>query len=194
MNKNSLIPLPLLLFALAFSLLLPVLQQFKPILLYHRDAVLAGEAWRLLTGNLVHTNDYHLYLNLAGLWVFLLLCGSVITIKLLISSIFISGISIGCALLLLHPEIRWYAGLSGVLYGLFIIGSVCLALTGEIFSFCALLALIFIKLGSVWLGETDDLTQNMIQAKIIDEAHIYGAIAGFLTATPLSLKRLKQTV
>lgn len=182
MNKAPLITLPVFLFALAFSLLIIGLQMLQPSLLYQREAILAGEAWRLWSGNLIHTNHYHMLLNLAGFWIFLLLCGSTITLKLLIFSIFFAATVIGFALLTLHPEIKWYAGLSGVLYGLFIIGAICLAAAGEMLSFIALTALIVIKLGTSWFGDSDAMTQTMIAARIVDEAHLYGALAGGMTA------------
>ena len=91
MNTPPLITRPVLLFSLAFSLLIFGLQMLQPILLYQREAILAGEAWRLWSGNLVHTNHYHMLLNLAGFWIFLLLCGSATTLKLLIFSIFFAS-------------------------------------------------------------------------------------------------------
>ncbi len=180
MNKPILITRPVLLFALAFSLLIIGLQALQPSLLYQREAILAGEAWRLWSGNLIHTNLYHMLLNLAGFWIFLLLCGAVLPLKLLISSIFFAATLIGCALLILHPEIEWYAGLSGVLYALFVVGAACLAMAGEMLIFCAFLTLIILKLGSSWLGDADAMTQQMIAARIIEEAHLYGVLAGVL--------------
>lgn len=182
MNKTPLITPATLLFALAFSLLIIGLQTFQPALLYQREAILTGEAWRLWSGNLVHTNTYHMLLNLAGLWILLLLCGPAMPLKLLISSIFLATTVVGGAMLLWHPDIHWYAGLSGVLYGLFVVGAVCLALAGERLSFIAMLGLIVFKLGSSWLGDSDTATEAMIEARIVDEAHLYGAAAGIIIA------------
>ncbi len=83
-----------------------------------RDMVAAGEWWRLWTGHLVHTGAGHLGWNLAALIILgLAACrtGLVWTafIYLLLSMPLISG-----GLLLLLPELQWYAGLSGVLHGL----------------------------------------------------------------------------
>ena len=178
MNNKPLITQPMLLFALIFSLLMIGLQTLQPTLLYQREAILTGEAWRLWSGNLVHTNYYHMLLNLAGFWILLLLCGPALPLKLLISSIFLTATVIGSALLLWHPDIIWYAGLSGVLYGLFVIGAICLAISGEMLSFIALLGLIIFRLASSWLGEADTVTEKMIEARIVDEAHLYGVVAG----------------
>ena len=134
-----------------------------------------------------------MYLNLAGLWIFLLLCGSALTLKLLIFSIFLSATLIGIALLVLHPEIQWYAGFSGVLYGLFVVGAICLALSGEIPSFIALMALIVIKLGAGWLGGADGLTQDLIQASIVEESHLYGILGGCLAVTPYLYSMFRQS-
>lgn len=43
------------------------------LLAYRRSAISDGQWWRLITGNLLHTNHWHLLMNLAGLWVLLFL-------------------------------------------------------------------------------------------------------------------------
>jgi membrane associated rhomboid family serine protease len=37
------------------------------VFVYHRNLIAQGEIWRLFTGHLLHTNGYHLLLNLAAL-------------------------------------------------------------------------------------------------------------------------------
>ena len=167
-------------FALVFSLLLSVLQAFQEHLLYRRELVLAGEAWRLLTANLVHTNANHLALNLAGLWTFILLTGTVLNLKILNFSIMFTGLFITTALFLFHPSIQWYVGFSGILYGLFIIGGVLLALNKEWLTCIALLVLIALRLGISGLDNTDLSTTQLINAPVLIEAHLYGALGGLI--------------
>jgi rhomboid family GlyGly-CTERM serine protease len=85
---------------------------------YDRAGLSSGQAWRVLTAHFVHLNTPHLLFNLLGLF---LLC------ELLwyrMSNIHALGLfgaaAVGVSGLLywLHPELAWYAGLSGALHGI----------------------------------------------------------------------------
>ncbi|MEZ5448235.1 MAG: rhombosortase [Thiolinea sp.] len=192
MDRPTLFSPALLIYGLLFSLLLYLLQPYQEWLLYRRESILAGEAWRLWTGHLVHTNPYHLYLNLGGFWIFLLLCSPVLNLKILNFSIILGATLISFAFLAWHPQLDWYAGFSGVLYGLFVTGALCLLLAGDWLIFSGLLLLVAIKLLSGWLGDSDELTQQLIKARIVDEAHYYGALAGLLPPLPRLYRRLRS--
>lgn len=184
MNKTALFAWENLIFALGLSLLMYLLQSFQTDLIYQRNSIMTGEVWRLWSGNLVHTNNNHLYLNLAGLWLLLLICGTTLPLKILIFSMISGATLIGLGLFQFNPHILWYAGFSGILYGLFVTGGIYLALAGDFLMFTALAAMIALKFTSAWPGESDEFTKNLINAHIIEEAHLYGVIAGLLTALP----------
>lgn len=82
-------------------------------MLFERDAILQGQLWRVLSGNLVHYSQMHLLLNVSAM----LVAGGIVETRgyrhywLLIAS---SCLAIGCAVLWLRPDIVVYAGLSGV--------------------------------------------------------------------------------
>lgn len=84
------------------------------LLIYDRAAIIHGEIWRLLTGNLVHFSIGHLIYNLVA-W---LIIGTIIELRgyrffpLLCLS---SSLFIGITLFILEPELYFYAGLSGVI-------------------------------------------------------------------------------
>lgn len=90
-------------------------------LVYDRSAILNGEAWRLLTGHLVHLDWNHFVLNVAAL----LGLGYLIETdtqngrRNLLAVLGASIAAIGAALLVFHPATILYAGLSGALNGLF---------------------------------------------------------------------------
>jgi len=90
-------------------------------LVYDRSAILGGDAWRLLTGHLVHLDWNHLILNVAAL----LGLGYLIESdgqhgrRNLLAVLGASIAAIGVALLAFHPATILYAGLSGALNGLF---------------------------------------------------------------------------
>lgn len=106
--------LPLRTLALcAVVLCIHAYQTLHDALLFERVDILHGQLWRLLSGNLVHHSDPHLLLNLAAM----LVAGAIIESRdyrhyslLLVTS----ALSIGCAVLLLRPDITQFAGLSGV--------------------------------------------------------------------------------
>lgn len=83
------------------------------ILIYDRAALAHGEAWRLLSGHLVHYSAGHLLANLA------LVAPVALLVELRYRRDFVwlllaTALAIGCALFLQRPEIVEYAGLSGV--------------------------------------------------------------------------------
>lgn len=96
-----------------FALITFIFQQLSQLLIYDRAAIIQGEHWRLLTGNLVHFSIPHLLYNLIAF----LIIGTMIELRgyrffpvLCLSS----ALLIGITLFLLEPELNLYAGLSGV--------------------------------------------------------------------------------
>ena len=71
----------------------------------------------MLGGQLAHLNGTHLTLNLVGLWLIAWGFQPWMTGRQLMIGLFtgMAGVAVG---LLRHPDIHWYAGLSGALHGL----------------------------------------------------------------------------
>ena len=97
----------------AFALITFIFPQIGNLLIYERTAIIHGEFWRLLSGNLVHFSVTHLVYNLSTC----LIVGTVIELRgyrfFPVLCIF-SSLLIGIALFVLEPELYLYAGLSGV--------------------------------------------------------------------------------
>jgi rhomboid family GlyGly-CTERM serine protease len=87
------------------------------LLVYQRDAIAAGEWWRLLTGHWVHGDAEHLLWDLAGLGVLGLLFERE-RIWLLLFSLLASSLAIDLWLWWRMPWMETYCGLSGLLNGL----------------------------------------------------------------------------
>ena len=85
---------------------------------YDRQAILDGEVWRLLTGNLVHWSLPHFALDVG-----VFLCVGLLWERQVGPSypwlLFGGGWAIGLALLVCQPDLPWYRGLSGVASGQF---------------------------------------------------------------------------
>lgn len=146
---------------------------------YQREAVLSGELWRLLSAHLTHLNWPHVWMNLAGLWLIwiLFLSHEKALPVCLLNLLLMLGTALG--LLLLHPEITWYRGLSGTLHGLLLLAllrqQVWQSLSGKLLLglFCAKV------LGEQVLGPVTG-GEALIDGRIIVESHLYGTLSGGL--------------
>ena len=159
-----------------------LLGQFGPEWLsYDRVSILNGELWRLVTSHLTHTGFNHLALNILGLIIVFHLFGQLFSTRFWILSIAVCMLGISLGLLVNHPELGWYVGLSGVLHGLIVVGTI-----GAIKSKCHIgyfvLIAVFSKLIFEQVYGASQNTINFINSPVIVDAHFYGAITGLFLA------------
>lgn len=169
-----LLPAAMLSLALAVMIggLLPMLS-----LRYERDAILAGEVWRLLTAHLVHLNWSHFALNAGGLVLIWLLFSARLNQLQWLLVVVACALGVSLGLLTLHPALNWYVGLSGLLHGLFVAG----ALGGIYAGYRAewlLLGLLVLKLTWEQLSGPLPGTEDLAGGLVIVDAHLYGALTG----------------
>ncbi len=166
-------------FALAVTALLGQLGGTGVINLvrYDRMAILAGQWWRVLSGHLVHVGWMHLLMNLAGLLLVWLLFGARLTQRRWLLVLVVSAAGVSAGLLLFQPELKWYVGLSGVLHGLFAAGVVVALTAGDR---AALLLAVALVVKLAWEGIAGPMpgTSEWVGARVVTEAHLYGALAG----------------
>ncbi|WP_108743790.1 rhombosortase [Salinivibrio sp. IB574] len=157
--------------------------------IWDRIAIESGQWWRIITGNLTHTNLEHLAINLSGLVVLYFFHGHYYDHKLLVP-IVLMMLAIGIAMLL--SPFDWYAGLSGVLYGLFAWGCVRdiknNASCGKV-----LLAGVVIKLGIDSYTGGNAITEALINAGVAYQAHWIGIVVGLVCAITLSCRGESST-
>lgn len=98
-------------------LLMAIGDPARELFQYDREAVLAGEIWRLLTAHLVHLGASHTALNLVALILVFWLLGREFTLGqwAWVSGFAVAMIAMG--FVWLRPELQWYVGLSGVMHG-----------------------------------------------------------------------------
>ncbi len=175
-------------FALFLSVVLAALQFAQPALLYQRELITAGEWWRLLGGNFVHTNQAHLLLNLGGFWIWTFLCHTATRVPQLALHIALIGLGIGLLLFAFQPQLTWYAGFSGILYGLCVLGGIKLVLQGEMITILiggALVGLVTLHtVFDLYAGSGSQLSQRLIAAPVILSAHVYGMLIAALLTLP----------
>jgi rhomboid family GlyGly-CTERM serine protease len=164
---------------MALVLLLGVFPAWAtPLLELNRDAVGAGEWWRLLTGHLVHYGLYHLAMNLLALaligYVFLRRLNAVVYLGLLL----VCSLVVSLGLLLGTPELHYYAGFSGVLHGLLLAGLLLTLRETPVFNTGAMAVILF----KLWREQQPDFdtTHALLPVDIAVDAHLYGALAGLV--------------
>lgn len=168
---------------------------FEPLsgewLAYDRYAIQGLETWRILTGNIVHTNGYHLLLNLAGLILLWALHGEHYRVGRFLKVFVWCSIGTSVGLYFFAENLIWYAGLSGALHGMFVWGS-CMDINTRVRSGWLLLAGVAIKIGYEQISGSSTHVAALIDAKVAVDAHLYGAISGFIIFSLMWLTSRKQ--
>jgi len=172
MSQQWMLPLTLTLLACALFALQPSLLDGWQ---FDRSAIEQGEYWRLFTGNLFHTNSWHLFFNLLGLLMLTQLFGRDIS-PLHFGLFSIANASlVGTLLYLYSPTIELYVGLSGYLHGLFVLGCLVEIRAGRRSSYL-LLGGIAAKIGwETFYGASQQMTV-LINAQVATDAHLFGAL------------------
>lgn len=156
----------------------------RDALRFERTGIAAGQAWRLLTGHLVHLGFSHTLLNLAGLVLVWFLVGRAFNWKQWLWVMAGSVTAIDLGLWMGAPMLEWYVGLSGLLHGMLAAGIVAglAARSGES---AILAAVVAGKLAwEQFMGPLPGSEASSGGAVIVD-AHLYGVIGGVLVAAVL---------
>ena len=157
-------------------LLMMVLQLLgQKLFRYQFDWQESGQFWRLLSAHWAHTNWIHFLLNAVGL----ILCMSIATpnwsVKKWLSYQLILGLGISLLFTMFNPELRWYLGYSGILYGIFLLAAIDLYPRDRLIGIL-LGAAIVIK---ITLEQTSDInitSSDIIGSPVIVDAHFYGVL------------------
>lgn len=173
---------PLLLLVVSFALYLvePVSSDW---LRYQRTEVLNGEIWRLVTGNFVHTNFAHVVLNCLGIVIIWVLHAEHYCAKRYLGVLTASALATGLGIHF-FGDLENYAGLSGALHGVIAYGAVKDIQAGIRFGWPLLIGIIVKVAYENLVGASDDVS-NLIEASVAVDAHLYGLIAGLITALPV---------
>lgn len=152
-----------------------------PLFQYQWSAVQQGEWWRLFTGHWVHIDHWHLAVNLAGVWLIWLWCGPGFGPGRWLLTTLVCSLTIGAGLYLLDPDVAWYRGFSGVLFGLFAAGSLGLLSQHPILALAGL-AGAAVKLALDATGWQILGVGLVSDFRIIHQAHLYGFVSGLAVA------------
>jgi rhomboid family GlyGly-CTERM serine protease len=166
------------------------------LLIYDRDAIMAGEFWRVASGVLVHLTPTHLLFNLVAFAA----AGWVIEQRAYPHYWLVGGLTAllgGVVLFVATPEIGRYGGLSGVAVGLIAYASLCgmreegpwRRVSRVVF------ALIILKTTVELLtGQTPMTTGGTAPFLPVPITHAVGVLVGVMVAhRPVSTVRLVKT-
>lgn len=166
--------------------------QINASLRYERAAVLSGEAWRLVTGHLVHVDAAHLAWNLVGTALVWWLFGAEYTRRGWCLILIASTATIDAGFLLFEPQLAWYAGLSGVLHGCMAAGLVAWLSRRRDPPTVVLAILFAAKLAWEHFAGALPFTAATLSVPVVHAAHTYGAIGGVLAALSLRWRRSRN--
>lgn len=157
----------------------------RRLLSFDREAIGAGQWWRLLTAHFVHLDLEHAVLNSLGLvlmWALFardyspwrwaaIYCGSAIAVSL--------------GLWYANPELRWYVGSSGALHGVMTAGTIAHLRRRDLDGW--ILAIFIV--GKLAFEQTAGALPFAGSANTIVDAHLYGAIGGLVLGLTLNSRR-----
>jgi len=128
----------------------------------------------LLSAHLFHTN-----FNIAGLVLLWALHGDYYTPLRLVIVYLVSGLCVAAGIHFFTPELSRYVGLSGVLHGLFIWGALEDIRHNRKTGYLLVIGLA-IKVAAEQSQGPDQQLGQWIDATVAIDAHLYGALAGFI--------------
>ena len=160
---------------------------------YDRAAIQHGQAWRLVTGHLVHLGWGHLWPNLLALLLIRGLFEEFLNpIEWLVAST-VTAVAISAGLYLFDPDTQWYVGLSGVLHGLAACGAVMMLGARRTGLGGVLAAGLVLKLAWEQIHGPVPFTAASVGGPVVVAAHLYGAIAGMLCGVVFGFVRRRAS-
>src|SRR5678815_4364915 len=157
----------------------------RRVLSFDREAIGAGQWWRLLSAHFVHIDLEHAVLNSLGLvlmWALFardyspwrwaaIYCGSAIAVSL--------------GLWFFNPELQWYVGASGALHGVMTAGTIAHLRRRDLDGW--ILATFIV--GKIAYEQSAGALPLAGTVNTIVDAHLYGAIGGVVLALLLNSRR-----
>ncbi len=173
-----------------FIFVLGVLGQWlNDYLSWDRSAIVNWQIWRLFSGHLVHSNLWHTLLNLSVFSAAMYLFGSCFKAWQWLLLLLVLCVLNSFSLLVFSPWLNNYVGLSGVLYGVLILG---LLITFRQSPKLNVILILLISIKIVWEqlpGFDVNYMRDQIGAAVIVDAHLYGYVSGFFIYIVIWIKR-----
>lgn len=148
---------------------------------FERDWVDDWQLWRLLSAHWIHVGWMHLLMNALGLAVCVSIASPHWSIRRWIVQCLCMALGISILFTLQNPELHWYVGFSGVLFGLYFLAAL------DLYARDRLIALL---MGGAIVGKVileqytafDVTSAELIGAPVIVDAHLYGLMLSIAIA------------
>jgi rhomboid family GlyGly-CTERM serine protease len=154
------------------------------LLEYRRAAILSGQWWRIITGNVVHMGTTHLVMDLAGLALLWILCAPVLAGLRWLAVTLVGMLAVGLGLLAFAPQVAWYVGISGVLHTYWAAGSMLLIAAGYREGWLMIAGLV-VKLAWEQSVGPMPFSQSLLTEPVVVAAHLWGSVGGGLSGLVL---------
>lgn len=154
---------------------------------YEREALAAGQWYRLATGHFVHLNLQHAALNALGFVLLWALFARDYAARHWVWILAATLAAIDAGLWFFDPALSWYVGASGALHGVLAAGTLAHLRRREPDGW-VLLAFLCAKLAYEQFG-VGVLPFSSGLGPVIVDAHLYGALAGVGASVLLPLRR-----
>ncbi len=148
---------------------------------FQQDWFQQAEFWRIITAHWIHFNWQHLLLNGLGLVLCVAIARPTWSMNRWIVYNILLAIGISMLFTWLNPELDWYVGYSGVLFGVFLLAAIELFKTERVI---ALLLGIGVCI-KVILEQSSSVTvtsSEFIGVPVIIDAHLYGLLLAVVMA------------
>lgn len=146
-------------------------------LAFERSQIDAGQWWRLCTDNWVHLGFWHYFLNALSLLLWMGVCPQRLRLSDWLLRLLLIGTGMSMGLYFFDPKLQDYVGLSGFIYGVFLLdlGNDALLRRDRF----ALLCLIFlvIRVGYEVIEGAPAYELRLVGGQVVAASHIWGMVA-----------------
>lgn len=186
-NKRAPVSLLLAIACIALTLIPETVQQ---VLAYDRNAILAGEVWRLWTGHLVHFSHTHALVDGIVLYVMASLAEREFGSRSLACALALAALVISLVLLAFVPSLQEYRGASGIAVLVAVMAVTTVWHDERNHAFVMLIAAAYaLKTLVDALSLAPSSTVLPLGVNVAWQAHVCGAIAGVLAVLFLGRRR-----
>jgi rhomboid family GlyGly-CTERM serine protease len=151
----------------------------RAALRYERLAVSDGQWWRLVTAHFVHIDLEHTVLNIIGLVLMWAIFARDLAPRQWLIVTLVVVLAIDAGLWFRDTGVEWYVGASGALHGFMAAGTYAHVRRGDLDGWI-LVIFIVLKLGYEQLHGQLPFAQSGMP--VVVNAHLYGALGGFIAA------------
>ncbi len=139
-----------------------------------------GEWWRLLTSQIVHLSVNHALLNAAGFTIVSVAFRQDVSALREVTVLLASMLCVGLGIYAFNPEIGWYVGLSGAIYGVLVHHLMVGARRTPVIAGGFLVFVVGKVIYEQFLAGPDRDIETFIGGAVAEDAHLYGVMIGLL--------------